>query len=328
MLRPVREVQSDPLMFGSFLADVFRTREYDCLAVGPGPRPEFAVTRLRAGPSAMRKAAAYPADQAVLVCVSLAPAAVGQWQARYNDQAVGVTRAIPFATTFIDLSCRMDMWVSGPFDYVAYYLSAGLLERIAIDNGVSRPFRLRAAFFIEDLVVAQMTKRVLAMLQQRELFDTLALDDMATLLAAYTLQRHATATPPAAAAMKRGLESWQKLRTEELLRAHLEGHIAVKDLASACALSESHFARCFRSSFGISVHQRLIQLRVERAKDLLRRTQKSLAEIALMAGFCDQAALTRTFSRVEHVTPARWRRVNQEAVATLHSRAFVNDSSD
>jgi transcriptional regulator GlxA family with amidase domain len=46
--------------------------------------------------------------------------------------------------------------------------------------------------------------------------------------------------------------------------------------------------------------------------DLLRRTRTSLAEIALMAGFCDQAALTRTFSRLERLTLARWRRVNQQ----------------
>jgi transcriptional regulator GlxA family with amidase domain len=132
-------------------------------------------------------------------------------------------------------------------------------------------------------------------------------------LGAYTLQRYAV-TSPAGLPPRRGLEAWQKLRTEDMLRAHLEGNIAVKDLATACSLSKSHFARCFRLSFGISVHQRLIQLRIERAKDLLRRSGKSLAEIALMAGFCDQTSLTRTFSRVERVTPARWRRVNQQAV--------------
>jgi AraC family transcriptional regulator len=308
MLRPVHETPSAPVMFGSFLADVFRTRDYDCLAVGPGPRPEFAVTRLRAGPGATKKAVPYPADQAVLVCVSLAPASIGQWHGVYNGQEVGVTRAIPFATTCIDLACRMEMWVSGPFDYVVYYLSAGLLQRIALEHGVSAAFRLREAFFIEDLVVAQMTKLLL---------ESLAFDDMAMILGAHLLQRHCMAVP-AGATPRRGLEAWQKLRTGDMLRAHLAGNIAVKDLASACSLSESHFARCFRQSFGISVHQRLIQLRIERAKDLLRKTGESLAEIALMAGFCDQAALTRTFSRLERVTPARWRRINQQAVPSHH----------
>src|SRR5258705_2016772 len=43
----------------------------------------------------------YPADNAILICVSLTPSAVGQWRARYDGREVGVTRAIPFATTYI-----------------------------------------------------------------------------------------------------------------------------------------------------------------------------------------------------------------------------------
>jgi hypothetical protein len=141
-------------MFGSSLADVFRTPAYDCRAVGSDQKPEFAVTRRCSGPRDMEKAPVYPPDEAALICVSLTPSAVGQWKALYNGKTVGVTRAIPFATTFIDLNCRMEMWVRGPFDYLHYYLSQGLLERIALDNGVSTSFRLRETFFIEDLWAA------------------------------------------------------------------------------------------------------------------------------------------------------------------------------
>jgi len=145
-------------MFGSPLADVFSTPAYDCRVVGSDQKPEFAVTRLRSGPREMEKAPIYPPDQAILICVSLTPAAMDQWQALYNGRSVGVTRAIPFATTFIDLSCRMEMWVRGAFDYLHYYLSRELLERIALENAVASSFQLREVFFVEDLVVAQMTK--------------------------------------------------------------------------------------------------------------------------------------------------------------------------
>ena len=134
--KTVRHPKTDGLMFGSSLADVFRTPAYDCKAVGPDQKPEFAVTRLRSGPRDVEKAPVYPPDQAVLICVSLTPSAIGQWKALYNGEIVGVTRAIPFATTFIDLNCKMEMWARGPFDYLHYYLSAGLLWRIALDNGV------------------------------------------------------------------------------------------------------------------------------------------------------------------------------------------------
>jgi AraC family transcriptional regulator len=307
----VRLAKSDPLMFGSSLADVFSAPAYDCRVLGQEQKPEFAVTRLRSGPREMEKAPQYPADNAILICVSLTPSADGQWRARYDGREVGVTRALPFATTYIDLNCPMEMWVRGPFDYLHYYLSRDLLERIALDNAVAPSFQLREVFFVEDLVVAQMTKNILSRVKHGEPLDRLALDQTATVLGAHTLQAHCGA-PRFAVATRRGLEAWQKLRTEEMLRAHLEGNITIKELAAACSLSASHFGRCFRQSFGTSVHQRLIQLRIEHAKDLLSQTSRTLVEIASLSGFCDQAAFTRTFSRIEHMTPSRWRRVNSD----------------
>ncbi len=256
----------------------------------------------------------YPPDQAVLICVSLIPAAIGQWKAIYNGKSVGVTRAIPFATTFIDLNCKMEMWARGPFDYLHYYLSRDLLERIAVDNGVASAFQIREAFFVEDLVVAQMTKTILSPVKHGEPLDRLALDQTAMILGAHTLQAHCGSSK-FAGSRSRGLEPWQKLRTEEMLLAHLEGNISIEELANACSLSASHFGRCFRKSFGIPVHQRLIQLRIEQAKHLLLKTNKTMVEIALLAGFCDQAAFSRTFSRVEHMIPSRWRRVNRDGRA-------------
>src|SRR5580765_7014156 len=107
---------------------------------------------LLVGPRPVEKAPAYPADDALLVCVSLTPTAIGQWRARYKGREVGVTSAIPFATTVLDLLCSMEMWVRGPFDYLHYYLSAPLLKKTALDNGVAPSYELREAFFIEDLV--------------------------------------------------------------------------------------------------------------------------------------------------------------------------------
>jgi transcriptional regulator GlxA family with amidase domain len=104
-----------------------------------------------------------------------------------------------------------------------------------------------------------------------------------------------------------------------LLRAHLEGEIRIADLATACQLSPSHFSRCFRQSFGTSVHQWLIKLRIDTAKNLLREPELSLAEVGFRSGFCDQAAFTRAFTTLEGTTPFRWRRLNGHgAVATDH----------
>lgn len=296
-------------LFGSTLADVFSAPDYHCVLKGLRDKPEFAVTRLHSGPRPVEKAPAYPADDAFLVCVSLTPTAIDQWRARYKRQDVGVTRAIAFATTVLDLRCPLEMWVGGPFDYLHYYLSASLLKRVASENEVATANELREAFFIEDLVVAQLTRSILSSVKHGEPLDKLALDQVALLLGAHVLQRYCGTTKVATAA-GRGLQTWQKVRTEEILRAQLDGNITIKEMASACSLSVSHFARGFRTSYGTSVHQYLIRLRIECAKALLNETKRQLAEIAHLSGFCDQAAFTRAFSRVERMTPSRWRKFN------------------
>jgi AraC family transcriptional regulator len=312
-------------MFGSSLADVFKTPAYDCRVLGPDQKPEFAITRLRSGPRATEKAPEYPPDHAILICVALMPAAVGQWRARYNGQWVGVSQAIPFAATFIDLTCKMEMWVSGAFDYLHYYLSRDLLERIMLDNGVSPPFHLREAFFIEDLVVAEVTKNILTPIDHGEPLDRLALDHIALVLGAHTLQSRSD-TPAIPAVAPRGLDAWQKLRTEEMLRANLAGNISIANLANACALSESNFARRFRISFGNSVHQRLITLRLDYAKQLLLQSKKPFAEIAQLSGFYDQAAFSRSFRRVERLTPSLWQRLNSARTRSIEN-VNIDDSA-
>ena len=67
----MRLAKSDPLMFGPSLADVFSAPAYDCRVLGREQKPEFAVTRLRSGPREMEKAPQYPADNSILICVSL-----------------------------------------------------------------------------------------------------------------------------------------------------------------------------------------------------------------------------------------------------------------
>jgi AraC family transcriptional regulator len=162
-----------------------------------------------------------------------------------------------------------------------------------------------------------LTKTTLGQVRNREPLSILALEDVSLLVSTHLLQHYGSGKEMLRA--QRRLESWQKIRAEEMLRAHLEGNIRVADLAAACQLSSSHFSRCFRQSFGTSVHQWLIMLRIDIAKDLLREPGLSLAEVGCRSGFCDQAAFSRAFTKMEGITPFRWRKLNGcGVVATDH----------
>jgi AraC-like DNA-binding protein len=305
----------DRKFYGATLAVVFRTPLYDCSLKNMCGLPDFALTRLKGGPMEMQQAPPYPEDRAILICVALAPTPVDRWRARIDGEEVGVSRSIAFATTVIDLMKPMEMWAAGPFDYLHFYVSRDLLDRVATENKIAPINSFRMVFFEQDIVVAQLTKAILGQVRNREPLSTLALEDISILVSTHLLQHYGNGKEMVRA--QRRLESWQKIRAEEMLRAHLGGNIRIAELAAACQLSPSHFSRCFREHFGTSVHQWLIRLRIDTAKGLLRDPGLSLAEVGSRSGFCDQAAFTRAFTKLEDITPFRWRKLNgKSAVAT------------
>jgi AraC family transcriptional regulator len=104
------------------------------------------------------------------------------------------------------------------------------------------------------------------------------------------------------------LVAWQKRRLTAYIDAHLTESIRVADLANLLDLSESHFSRAFRCTFGISAHDYVTRRRIEVAQSLMLRSPEPLCAIALRCGLCDQAHFTRVFRRIVGETPCVWRR--------------------
>ena len=104
-----------------------------------------------------------------------------------------------------------------------------------------------------------------------------------------------------------GLPPAAMRRVHEYMEAHLSENIDLSMLATVAGLSTYHFAREFKRSTGIAPHYYLVSKRVERAQDMLARTDSSLAEIAIAAGFADQSHLARHFRRIVGSTPREFR---------------------
>jgi AraC-like DNA-binding protein len=108
-----------------------------------------------------------------------------------------------------------------------------------------------------------------------------------------------------------GLSPYAMRRVREHVDAHLSESMGLADLAAVAGLSVYHFAREFKHSAGITPHYYLVQRRVERAQDMLARTDLSVSEIALAVGFSDQSHLTRHFRHMLGTTPREFRRAQR-----------------
>jgi AraC-like DNA-binding protein/mannose-6-phosphate isomerase-like protein (cupin superfamily) len=84
--------------------------------------------------------------------------------------------------------------------------------------------------------------------------------------------------------------------------------VQVGDAARMCGMSESHFMTFFKRVTGLSFMKYLSQHRIQRAQALLVRTDRSLADIGVDVGFCDQSYFGAVFYRHVGITPAAYRR--------------------
>lgn len=95
-------------------------------------------------------------------------------------------------------------------------------------------------------------------------------------------------------------------RARQFLDAETTRVIRSSELEEVTGLSRYDLARQFRSAFGTSPYRYSLMRRLDCARALLRQN-RSLADVALAAGFADQAHLSRMFKYAFGVTPARYR---------------------
>lgn len=95
-------------------------------------------------------------------------------------------------------------------------------------------------------------------------------------------------------------------RARQFLDAETARVIRSSELEEVTGLTRFDLARQFRSAFGTSPYRYSLMRRLDCARAQLRRN-RSLADMALAAGFADQAHLSRMFKYAFGVTPARYR---------------------
>ena len=108
------------------------------------------------------------------------------------------------------------------------------------------------------------------------------------------------------------------MRAKEYLEDEYSRSIQLSELANVSGLSPFYFLRAFTKATGLTPHEYLCNLRVEKARKLLSGGI-SIAETAAETGFFDQSHLHRHFRRILGITPGKYRAIlsNKKTVATI-----------
>src|SRR3954451_5366612 len=109
--------------------------------------------------------------------------------------------------------------------------------------------------------------------------------------------------------MSRAVEDSNRrlLRARDAMDRDYAQPLDVRSLARVAFMSEAHFIREFRATFGETPHRYLQRRRVERAMALLRETDRSVTEICFDVGFMSLGTFSRTFSEIVGDSPTAYR---------------------
>jgi AraC-like DNA-binding protein len=119
------------------------------------------------------------------------------------------------------------------------------------------------------------------------------------------------------------------LRARDAIDREYAKPLDIPTLARIAYVSEAHFIRTFRATFGETPHRYLQRRRVERAMFLLRETDDSVTEICLDVGFTSLGTFSRTFREIVGESPTTYRdgAADLRAVPACFARAWTRPSS-
>src|SRR5207245_10213118 len=98
------------------------------------------------------------------------------------------------------------------------------------------------------------------------------------------------------------VSGWRMRRVIEYIEENLDGDLSLEAMAAEVDITPIYLARAFKAAVGQSLHRYVLARRIERAKELLRNSEKAVVDVPLSSGFSSQSHLSYWFQRYAGVS--------------------------
>jgi AraC family transcriptional regulator len=163
-------------------------------------------------------------------------------------------------------------------------------------------------YAILDPLLEQLIFAIKRALQNGATADRLYMDTIAQMIAMHIARHHSTRSRVVENRLPGTIADWRMQRLFEFIEENLGCDLSLIRMAAEVGVSPLHLPRTFKTATGQSPHRYVLRRRIERAKDLLIKTDTPILEVALSVGFSSQSHLSSWFSRVVGISPADYRR--------------------
>jgi AraC family transcriptional regulator len=209
-------------------------------------------------------------------------------------------------TTFILPQGTIDevRW-KGPTHRIAVALHPGLLVNALDETAHERNIELTEHWNLTDQNIMAVLLAMTTDLDSGSPAGRLYGESLANALAIYLLSRYAVRhyTP---VAYKGGLPGYRLKRVLDHIGDNLAKDLSLTQLAAVAGMSPHYFAELFRRSTGHAPHRYVLLQRIERAKQSLRDTERSVIEVGLDVGFHNSSHFARMFRKFVGASPSQF----------------------
>lgn len=197
--------------------------------------------------------------------------------------------------------------IAGPIGVSHVFLPDTRLQAFADQLGASQSIDLLARVGFDD----PMASRIMEMLGREPLMSDpssrLFVEQAIDLLCTQLVRGHSSFGALPAPAPRRGLADWQVRKVTAYMRDNLDQPIGLDTLADLAGLSRFHFCTAFKLATGRTPHQALVDLRMERARQLLCLPGMAVTEVGLAVGYETPSAFAASFRKATGLTPSAFR---------------------
>ena len=190
-----------------------------------------------------------------------------------------------------------------PTSYLVF--EPAYLAELALANGIGRPLDFIPRFATPDPFLHEITAALTSATRSKDPATNLFIETLFNAACARILRNYADVRYPLSGPPR--LTDDQLRSAIDYIHDHIRDPLELRSISRAAGLSEFHFARLFKAATGDTPFQFVTRTRMERAKQLLRKTRLPIFEIAERVGYQKPSHFSARFRAVSGCSPDAYR---------------------
>lgn len=220
-----------------------------------------------------------------------------------DGRRIGFTPRRAGSIVFLPVNSEWSGWDEGDptGSYLCVSMDAGFVQQTL---GTEHLAGLQPTIGFRDNMIETSLQRIATELKNPDPASVIMVESQAVQILVQMVRLNDVGLEPA----KGGLSPFDLKRVLALMEARLADPPTAEELAGEINVSRRHIFRAFKQSTGKTPSAYMADLRLKRALDLLRATDRSATEIALECGFASSSHFAYAFKRVHGAGPSEYRR--------------------